>query len=224
MLGTPRLHFKLIDSTNEQARRLAEAGAPHGTLVTADAQSAGRGRQGRTWVAPAGRAILCSLVIRAPSRLLPLSAGVAMAELIGPAAKVKWPNDVLVDGRKVAGILVEGRPQERWAALGMGINAALQAEDLPAELRGRAAGLGLSKKELEPMLARLLAALERWIEAPEDAVLAALRARDALYGQSVRWHGGRGEAVGIDRSGRLCVKTSGGVVSLDAGEIHLARG
>ena len=73
-LGSPRVHYRLIDSTNERARLLATAGAPHGTLVTAAEQSAGRGRQGRRWTAPAGRALLCSVVIRDPSRLLPLAA------------------------------------------------------------------------------------------------------------------------------------------------------
>ena len=84
-LGSPRVHFRLTDSTNAQAREFAGRGAPHGTLVTAAEQSAGRGRQGRTWTAPAGRALLCSLVIRDPPRLLPLVAGVAAAEVAGAA-------------------------------------------------------------------------------------------------------------------------------------------
>ena len=104
-------------------------------VVTADEQSAGRGRQGRTWTAPRGRALLCSVVIRTPPRLLPLAAGVAVAEVVGPGALIKWPNDVLVaGGRKVAGILVEGRPQEGWAVVGIGLNVALRLGDLPAEL------------------------------------------------------------------------------------------
>src|SRR6516164_1885613 len=111
-LGTPRLHLRVTDSTNTRARELAAAGAPHGTLVTAREQRAGRGRQGRTWTAPAGHALLCSLVLRDPPRLLPLAAGAAVAEVVGPAARIKWPNDVLLGGLKVAGILVEGRPQE----------------------------------------------------------------------------------------------------------------
>src|SRR5690348_6098760 len=97
-LGAPRIHFRLTDSTNARARELAERGAPHGTLVTAREQAAGRGRQGRAWVAPAGRALLCSLVVRNPPRLLPLAAGVAVADVAGPGARLKWPNDVLVDG------------------------------------------------------------------------------------------------------------------------------
>ena len=102
------------------------------------------GRPCRTWrsaaseVAPPGRALLCSLVIRQPPRLLPLAAGVAVAAVTGDDAQVKWPNDVLVAGRKVAGILVEGRPQEHWAVLGIGLNVALREDDFPPELRGRA--------------------------------------------------------------------------------------
>ena len=131
-LGHPRLHLRRTDSTNERARHLAGAGAPHGTLVTAGEQTAGRGRQGRTWTAPAGRALLLSLVLRVDDpALIPLQAGVAVAATVGDAARIKWPNDVLVEGRKVAGILVEGRPQEGWAVLGIGMNVAVRPEDFP---------------------------------------------------------------------------------------------
>jgi BirA family biotin operon repressor/biotin-[acetyl-CoA-carboxylase] ligase len=220
-LGAPRLHLREIGSTNDRARELALQGAPHGTLVTAAAQSAGRGRQGRTWSAPAGRALLCSVVIREPPRLLPLAAGVAVASVAGPLASVKWPNDVLVDGRKVAGILVEGRPQECWAVLGIGLNVALRETDFPPELHGRAATLGLAPDALEPTLERLLLALEAWTVAPNERVLAAVRALDALRGQPVRWSGGQGRGGGIDDAGRLVVITESGPVSLDAGEVHL---
>jgi BirA family biotin operon repressor/biotin-[acetyl-CoA-carboxylase] ligase len=138
VLGTPRVHLRQTDSTNARARELAVRGAPHGTLVTAGEQSAGRGRQGRTWSAPAGRALLCSLILREPPRLLPLRAGVAVSEVCGERAVVKWPNDVLVSGRKLAGILVEGRPQEGWAVLGIGLNVAVRPEQFPPELRDRA--------------------------------------------------------------------------------------
>jgi BirA family biotin operon repressor/biotin-[acetyl-CoA-carboxylase] ligase len=223
-LGSPRVHYRLIDSTNERARELAGAGAPHGTLVTASEQSAGRGRQGRRWTAPPGRALLCSLVIREPPRLLPLAAGVAVAELTGDEARVKWPNDVLVAGRKVAGILVEGRPQENWAVLGIGLNVALREDDFPPELRGRAGTLGLEPDALEPTLERLLSGLSRWVSAQPDEVLEAVRARDALLGRPVRWAGGDGHGAGIDGEGRLLVKTGDGQIALDAGEVHLERG
>jgi BirA family biotin operon repressor/biotin-[acetyl-CoA-carboxylase] ligase len=220
-LGTPRLHFRRTGSTNERARELAAGGAPHGTLVTATEQSAGRGRQGRTWTAPSGSAILCSLVIRDPPRLLPLAAGVAVAEVVGSGAGVKWPNDVLVDGRKLAGILVEGRPQERWAVLGVGVNVAVRQRDFPPELRDRAGTMGLGPEALEPTLELLLSRLEHWIDAPSAAVLEALRSRDALAGKHVRWAAGEGEAAGIDGEGRLVVLTGAGRTALEAGEVHL---
>jgi BirA family biotin operon repressor/biotin-[acetyl-CoA-carboxylase] ligase len=220
-LGTPRLHLRLTDSTNERARVLATAGAPHGTMVTASEQSAGRGRQGRTWTAPPGRALLCSLVVRDAPRLLPLAAGVAVAEVAGPAALVKWPNDVLIDGRKVAGILVEGRPQEGWAVLGIGLNVALRPSDFPRELRDTAGTLGLEPDQVDCVLARLLERLERWLPASGDAVLEAVRARDALRDQPVRWAGGAGRGAGVDEAGRLVVSTAGGSVALDSGEVHL---
>jgi len=220
-LGAPRLHVRVLDSTNARARHLAERGAPNGTLVTAGEQTAGRGRQGRTWIAPAGRALLCSLVLRDPPRLLPLAAGVAVAEEAGGEARLKWPNDVLVEGRKVAGILVEGRPQEGWAVLGIGLNVALREDDLPPELRSRAGSLGRTPDDVEPTLDRLLDGLERWVAATPEELLAAVRSRDALRGRRVSWSGGDGEAEGIDDDGRLVVLTGGGRRSLDAGEVHL---
>lgn len=220
-LGLPRVHYRLVDSTNARARTLAEAGAPHGTTITATAQSAGRGRQGRTWSAPPARALLCSVVLRDPPRLLPLAAGVAVAEEVGPEARVKWPNDVLCDGRKVAGVLVEGRPQQGWAVLGIGLNVAVLEDDLPPELKQRAGSLGRAPEDVEPTLCRLLARLEDWLTAAPDAVLAALRERDALRGRHVRWRGGEGEGAGIDEAGRLLVTTGTGRVALEAGEVHL---
>lgn len=222
-LGSPRVHFRVTDSTNERARALAARGAPHGTLVTAGEQTAGRGRQGRTWTAPPGSAILCSLVLRDPPRLLPLAAGIAVAEVVGPDARVKWPNDVLVDGRKLAGILVEGRPQEGWAALGIGVNVAVCEQDFPPELRGVAGTMGLGPEAAEPTLATLLERLELWLEEPPAGVLEALRGRDALAGARVRWAGGEGEAAGIDGEGRLVVLNERGRTALDAGEVHLVR-
>lgn len=220
-LGSPRVHLRVADSTNERARELAARGAPHGTLVTARAQTAGRGRQGRSWAAPPGRALVCSLVLREPPRLLPLAAGVAVAEVAGAGALVKWPNDVLLGGRKVAGILVEGRPQERWAVLGIGLNVAVRHQDFPPELRDRAGTLGLEPTAIEPTLERLLRSLGGWLQAPEGEILDAIRARDALIGRPVRWAGGSGRGAGIDGDGRLVVETGDGRVALDAGEVHL---
>ena len=224
-LGSPRLHLRRTDSTNERARALAAAGAPHGTLVTTDEQTAGRGRQGRNWVAAPGRALLGSLVLREWPELLPLAAGLAVAETVGEKAKVKWPNDVLVDGRKVAGILVEGRPQAGWMVLGVGMNVAVRIGDLPAELRHRAGTLGLDPTATEPVLERLLETMQRRLSAGHNATLAAFRARDALAGREVRWAEGRGRARGIDDAGRLVVQTADQqAVTLAAGEVHLEGG
>jgi BirA family biotin operon repressor/biotin-[acetyl-CoA-carboxylase] ligase len=223
-LGRPRLHLRATTSTNDRARELAQAGAPHGTLVTAGEQSAGRGRQGRTWSAPAGRALLMSLVLRDPPTLLPLVAGVAVAEVAGPDARVKWPNDVLVDDRKVAGILAEGRPQDGWAVLGIGINVALRVEDLPPELHATAGTLGRSPADVEPTLARLLDALERALALDGGELLARYRERDALRGREIAWGDASGVAAGIDGEGRLVVELAGGGrTALSAGEVHLRR-
>jgi BirA family transcriptional regulator, biotin operon repressor / biotin---[acetyl-CoA-carboxylase] ligase len=222
-LGRPRLHLRATSSTSDRARALALAGAPHGTLVTAGEQTAGRGRQGRTWTATAGRALLCSLVLRDPPALLPLAAAVAVAEVCGDDARIKWPNDVLLHGGKVAGILAEGRPQERWAVLGIGLNVAVRLRELPPELRGTAATLGLEPRDIEPVLAQLLAAPERVSAADARAVLEAWRARDALIGRRIGWAGGSGRAAGIDDTGRLVAEQADGTtVVLDAGEVHLA--
>jgi BirA family biotin operon repressor/biotin-[acetyl-CoA-carboxylase] ligase len=223
VLGTPRLHLRSTDSTNLRACELAGAGAPHGMLVTAAEQTAGRGRQGRGWSAPPGRALLCSIVIRRPPRLLPLAAGAAVAEIAGTAAQLKWPNDVLVDGRKVAGILVEGRPQEDWSVLGIGLNVAVRLTDLPPPLRATAGTLGLAPDAIEPILVALLESLRGWVTAPEAAVLDAVRARDALRDQPVSWDGGTGTAAGIDDDGALVVRTAAGRLALRAGEVHLQR-
>ncbi len=221
-LGTPRLHHRVTDSTSDRARALADGGAPHGTLVTAGAQHAGRGRQGRTWSAPPGQALLMSLVLRDWPPLLPIVGAVAVADIAGPTAAIKWPNDVLLGGRKLAGILAEGRPQEGWAVLGIGLNVAVRAADLPAELRDRAASLGLEPAAIEPTLDELLRALERRLAQPTADLLADYRARDALAGREVRWAHGEGVAHGIDDSGRLLVALAGGGdAALDAGEVHL---
>jgi BirA family transcriptional regulator, biotin operon repressor / biotin---[acetyl-CoA-carboxylase] ligase len=217
-LGRPRLHLRTTTSTNDRARALAVAGAPHGTLVTATEQTAGRGRQGRAWTARAGSALLMSLVLRDPPVLLPLAAAVGVADAIAPEARIKWPNDVLLDGGKVAGILAEGRPQEGWAVLGVGLNVAGGASGLP----GRAGTLGRTARDVEPVLAAVLAALADALALDEAAVLERYRARDALAGREVAWMGGHGRAAGVDAAGRLVVERAGGErVALEAGEVHL---
>lgn len=216
MIGRPRVHHRVTDSTNERARALAAAGAPPGTLVTADEQTAGRGRQGREWTAARGAALLMSLVLREPREALPLAAAVAVCEALPVEATIKWPNDIWVDRLKVAGILVEARPQEGWAVLGIGVNV----RDAPPVEHSTSLGGAVSVEEL---LGRLLIALERWLSEPLPVVLAAWRSRDALLGHRVRWEKGSGEGVGIDENGALLVETGSGVVALDAGEVHLLR-
>jgi BirA family transcriptional regulator, biotin operon repressor / biotin---[acetyl-CoA-carboxylase] ligase len=240
-LGHPRVHLRRADSTNDRARELAIAGAPQGTLVTASVQTAGRGRQGRRWSAPAGSSLLMSLVLRSPPPLLPLIAAVAVCDTVGDAAMIKWPNDVVLARAqglaKLAGILAEGRPQQGWAVLGIGLNVAVRAAQLPAELRATAATLGEPPAAIEPTLQRLLEAIERRLASPQADVLSSWRARDALRGRTITWGalgdpgqpgserragGGRGLAQGIDDSGRLLVELAGGGrAALDAGEVHL---
>ena len=223
MIGTPRVHLRLTDSTNERARSLAASGAPHGTLVTADEQQAGRGRQGRAWTAPPTSAVLMSVVLRELSETLPLAAAVAVSEAVPLETQIKWPNDVWIDGRKVAGILVEGRPQEGWAVLGIGLN--VTTEEFPAELHAtslRLAGASLSPADA---LASVVDSLRVWLPRPRDEILTAWRSRDALLGRTVRWANGskEGVAAGVDSSGALIVETRDGRVTLDAGEVHLER-
>jgi BirA family transcriptional regulator, biotin operon repressor / biotin---[acetyl-CoA-carboxylase] ligase len=230
MIGSPRVHYRVTDSTNERARELADQGALHGTLVTADEQESGRGRQGRVWSAPPGTAVLMSLILRDLDErhaLLPLVAAVAVCEACEGARPVtpavKWPNDVWIDGKKVSGILIEGRPQAGWAVLGVGVNVTTDA--FPDDLAEIATSLRLAGVETTPaqVLDALLASLNEWLDAPHDAVLAAWRERDALKGERVRWSGGEGVAAGIDDSGALLVETDDGRVTLDAGEVHLLR-
>jgi BirA family transcriptional regulator, biotin operon repressor / biotin---[acetyl-CoA-carboxylase] ligase len=222
-VGLPRLHLRSTGSTMDRARALAAAGAPHGTLVSAGEQTAGHGRYGRTWVTPRDRALALSFVLRSFDPLLPLRAGLAVADLAGPAARVKWPNDVLLGGGKVAGVLVEGRPQEGWAVLGIGVNVAVDRETLPPDVAAIAATLGRPVGSLEDALAELLDALSRWLAAPPDAVVAGLGARDAFVGRRLRWAGGTGLGAGIGADGSLLVRRDdGNEVTVSSGEVLLA--
>ena len=221
MIGTPRVHFRITDSTNERARELASSGAPHGTLVTADEQSAGRGRQGRTWTAAPRSALLMSVVLRDLRETLPLVAAVAICEALPLDCAIKWPNDIWVKERKLAGILVEARPQEGWAVLGIGLN--VRTTEFPEELRETATSLVLEGVDLtaEAVLERVLAALSDWLPRSTADVLEAWRARDALLGRPVRWANGSGVGRGVDEAGALLVDTADGRVALQAGEVHL---
>ena len=223
MIGTPRVHLRLTDSTNERAKELAIGGAPHGTLVTADEQTAGRGRQGRVWTAPPRSALLMSLVTRRMAPTLPLATAVAICDALPAGCEIKWPNDIWLGRRKLAGILVEGRPQDGWAVVGIGLNVTTEA--FPEELADTATSLRIAGIELdtESVLAALLASLDEWLEAPAAEVMSAWSERDALRGERIRWTDGEGVAAGIDASGSLVVQTDNGRVALDAGEVHLLR-
>jgi BirA family transcriptional regulator, biotin operon repressor / biotin---[acetyl-CoA-carboxylase] ligase len=236
--GLPHRHFARTDSTNDRARELAGAGAPHGTVVTAAEQTAGRGRQGRTWTAPAGEALLYSALVRPLDErhaLLPLAAPLAVceaAEELAPGARceVKWPNDVQIEGRKLAGVLIEARPQDGWGVVGVGLNLTIGAGEFPPELResavslfeatGTASAGALAVRAADVLSARLAG----WIEAKPSAILRAWAARDALRGREVAWEGGSGVADGVDSRGYLVVISPGGErVAVGAGEVHLSR-
>jgi len=147
--GLPRRHFRVTDSTNARARELVEAGAPHGTVVTADEQTAGRGRQGRTWTAPPGKALLYSAILHPLDEhhlLLPLSVPLAVCEAAeelepGVECQIKWPNDIWIDERKLAGVLIEAKPQDGWAVIGIGLNLTVPRNEFPSELRDTAISL-----------------------------------------------------------------------------------
>jgi BirA family transcriptional regulator, biotin operon repressor / biotin---[acetyl-CoA-carboxylase] ligase len=219
--------YEEVDSTNRVARELAEQGASHGTVVAAQLQTAGRGRQGRAWLTPPGALALSVVVRPAADPLLPLRAGLAVARVAGSAARVKWPNDVLIDGRKVAGILVESAGDA--AILGIGLNAAVEVAALPAEVASRAGSLGRDRGELDELRTALLEQLHIALSAAPDLVLAALAARDALAGVAVRWTASDGAdqmlagvAQGCDASGRLQVRADDGELHLlSGGEVHL---
>lgn len=227
--GRPHRHFRVVDSTNTRARELVEAGAPGGTVVTAREQTAGRGRQGRVWTAPGGKALLYSAILRPLDEhhlLLPLSVPLAVcaaAEALRPGIEctLKWPNDVWLEGRKLAGILIEAKPQDGWAVIGIGLNLAIEQHEFPADLRQPATSLGGG---VTPEVARreLDAQLGQWVTAADDEVLAQWQRRDGLRGREVAWEEGSGVADGIDSRGNLVVIVPGGDrVSLGAGEVQL---
>jgi BirA family biotin operon repressor/biotin-[acetyl-CoA-carboxylase] ligase len=232
--GAPHRHFALTDSTNERARELAVAGAPAGTVVTAGAQTAGRGRRRRTWSAPPGKALLYSAILRPLDErhaLLPLAVPVAACEAISSLAPVspaiKWPNDLWLFERKLGGVLIEARPPE-WAVIGVGINLTIADDEFPADLRWPATsiGFGVAVDEARRALDR---ALSEWVEVDPERVLAAYRELDALAGREVSWEEAgetlRGTAAGTDERGNLLITTPDGERrALGAGEVSLRVG
>src|SRR3954451_20677478 len=149
VFGHPHRHFHRIDSTNERAKELAATEAPGVLVVTADEQTAGRGRRGNPWFGPPGSCLLYSALIRPfaadEAALLPLAVPLAVceaAESVAPVrCQVKWPNDVWIGERKVAGVLVEARPEKAWAVSSVGLNVAIPPDELPPEERETAVSL-----------------------------------------------------------------------------------
>jgi BirA family transcriptional regulator, biotin operon repressor / biotin---[acetyl-CoA-carboxylase] ligase len=234
--GRPRRHLRLATSTNDIGREIAVAGAPSGAVVTANEQTAGRGRTGRRWGAPAGAALLTSAILRpldGRHALLPLAVPIAVCEAIESLAPVhcavKWPNDVWIEGRKVAGVLIEARPPD-WAVIGVGVNLSIPEDAFPDDLRWPATSVGHGVGP-EAMLDALCGRLDAWVAAHDD-VLEAFTGRDALRGRRIGWEGaggatasGEGLAAGVDERGNLLVETDeGGAVSLGAGEVQFVLG
>jgi BirA family biotin operon repressor/biotin-[acetyl-CoA-carboxylase] ligase len=227
--------FQTVPSTMDVAARLAAEGARHGVVVSADEQTAGRGRRGAAWASPPGAGLYFSFVARPSSVSLPLvtlAAGVGICDGIrtatGLGAGVKWPNDLLVGRRKLAGILAEGLSigtPAQAVVIGVGVNV-LRAS-YPSDVAARATSI---EEELgravdrEALLADVLVTLERRLETLERDAGDILRAwRDAsptATGTRVAWDGKHGVTAGIDDGGALLVRTASGVERVIGGELH----
>jgi BirA family biotin operon repressor/biotin-[acetyl-CoA-carboxylase] ligase len=226
-------------STMDVASRLAHEGAPHGVVVVADEQTSGRGRRGTTWVSPPGAGLYLSFIAR-PSRaaegevpsLLTLAAGVAVREGIvtatGLAVDLKWPNDLIIGKRKLAGILAEGiaiGSRDQAVIVGVGVN--VQPAAYPPDVAARATSLeGELARVVDrgPLLAQILIALWDRLamldRRPGDILQAWRAASPNAIGTRVDWDGKHGTTAGIDDRGALFVRTPAGVERIIAGELH----
>jgi BirA family biotin operon repressor/biotin-[acetyl-CoA-carboxylase] ligase len=240
VLGRSVIALGEVTSTQTELGRLAAAGAPEGTVITAEHQTAGRGRRGRAWWDRPGASLLFSLLLRprlpaARAPLLSPLAAVALAEVVaaltGAEAAIRWPNDVLLGEAKLAGILAEaaidGRGQLRHVLLGIGIN--LDQTEFPPELGQPATSLRLAtgtRPARGDLLDELLAALERWYTRLQAGEVEPLRrawlARARLGGVVRLADGRRGTAAGLDEDGALLIELEGGgrarVVAGEPGE------
>jgi BirA family transcriptional regulator, biotin operon repressor / biotin---[acetyl-CoA-carboxylase] ligase len=220
----------------ESTQSLLDQTAAEGALALCDEQTSGRGRLGRAWQAPAGTSILCSIVLRPPpERRLPelsLVAGMAVADaveqVLGLAAQIKWPNDVMVNRRKVAGVLAEAR--DGAVVIGVGVNVNQTRDQLPADASLPSASLRTIdgvERDRAPILATLLERVEAhydaWCDAGLDVLYDFLGARDFLRGRRVTVDGADGYAVGIDRHGRLEIDTGSGRRAFESGEVEYVR-
>lgn len=236
-LGRSLEYHDVLPSTQTRARELAAQGASRGIVVAND-QSAGQGTRGRVWVAPKGTSLLASWIVRpapvAPALFAAL-AGVAVARsleaLTGADARLEWPNDVHVEGRKVAGALAHATSDGDGGVLvlGIGINVHQRPDDFPAELSARAISLGMAGRPLDRLglLARLTRELDRLEDTTErGTALDEWRRRSTFLGKTVEVRVGerapfRGVAAAIDDDGALLVRTSSGTERVVAGEVLL---
>jgi BirA family biotin operon repressor/biotin-[acetyl-CoA-carboxylase] ligase len=242
-LGLPMVIVPMTTSTNALANRAAREGAPHGATWVAEQQTAGRGRRGHSWVSPAGEGLLFSVLVRlacAPAKIPPIAlvAGLAVRDAVATAAPaavvaVKWPNDVLVDDRKLAGVLVEAvTVGARVEALVIGVGINVHTRAFPEDLADRATSVALvasTPPDRAEILANALGSLDRDLHVVVGRGLGLLRGRleraDALRGRRVRSDAGdEGIASGMDDDGRLLVRRDDGVLAhWSAGEVHLVQ-
>lgn len=232
-------HYESLPSTNRLARQRAAEGAPQGLLILAETQTEGRGRRGRGWITPAGEGIAMSLLLRPeahPSGVASLSlvTALAAAEAIEEAAnlpaRIKWPNDIVIYGKKVSGILLEMDADEervRSVVCGVGIN--VHQKEFPEELRETASSLDLLSGKLQCRAAVVRAFLAR-MEADlpllgSPAFLSAYRARSATLGAEVRVispeQSFEGRARDFSQSGSLLVETEAGLREVLAGDVSV---
>jgi BirA family biotin operon repressor/biotin-[acetyl-CoA-carboxylase] ligase len=228
----PRFEAQIRVEECESTQLLIAADAPEGTVAVADFQSAGRGRLGRHWEAPAGTAIHASVALRPPVERAPqeltLVGALAAADAVEVATdlfvQVKWPNDVMLNRRKVAGVL--GELRDGLVVLGIGINVNQTREQLPPDTRqptGSLRTLTGREHDREEVLSTLLSRLEHHYEAWLEGGLAALYidigARDFLRGRRVSVDGVSGTTIGIDRAGRLELDVDGHSRFVESGEV-----
>jgi BirA family transcriptional regulator, biotin operon repressor / biotin---[acetyl-CoA-carboxylase] ligase len=246
VFGRHMYWLESTSSTNDVAARLAESGAEEGTTVVAEMQTAGRGRHGRTWFSPPGAGLYVSVIVRPdrgssapgnPTALLTLACGVAICEAVrvvtGLPAEIKWPNDVLIGRRKLAGILAESVTQggmPHFLIIGVGIN--LQRAAYPPDLAARVTSIEAETNrpaDRALVLAEMLAALDvRYADLHGgrfDAILTAWRRLAvSLPGRHVEWDSPagviRGRAQGIDPHGALLVDVGGQLHRVVAGEVR----
>lgn len=221
-------------STNADALKLAGEGAPHGTVVVADTQTAGRGRMGRSWWSEPGTTLVASVILRPESppdewTLVPLACGVAAADAIRRATdldvSLKWPNDVVRGGKKMGGILVEALPPD-VAVAGIGVNL---APAIPAELMATATSIereGGAVPDRAPLLAAILEDLDTRLRAGD--VVARYRLMCSTLGREVRIERAAGQTLtgvarDVDDRGALLVESADGEVAVSAGEVVYLR-